>query len=168
MKLNSLYDLYVGQLKDMHSAEKQLTEALPKMASAASSPELSAAFEDHLEQTRGHLEIVSEILEDLDERPARSKCKAMVGLLEEAQEILDEQGMADAVDAALIVAAQKVEHYEIATYGCLRAFAKTLGYDDAEEKLHYILDQEYEADKHLDELAEGVRRYASINLAATK
>lgn len=166
MKLNSLYDLYVGQLKDMHSAEKQLTEALPKMASAATSPELSAAFESHLDQTKIHLKTVRGLLNDLDENPSNSKCKGMEGLLEEGNEVIREQSTADAKDAALIVAAQKVEHYEIATYGGLRAFAKTLGYDDAEAKLHQTLYEEYEADKHLNDLAEGVHRYTSINLSA--
>ena len=166
MSMNSLKDVYVEQLKDMYSAEKQLTEALPKMVSAANSEKLRSAFDHHLMETRGHMEMVRRILDELDENPTSTKCKAMEGLIEEGDEIAKKKGDADAKDAALIVAAQKVEHYEIATYGALRTFANTLGYSDAANQLQNILDEEYEADQTLDDLAEGLHNQISLNVAA--
>lgn len=154
-KLNALHDLYVEQLKDMYSAEKQLTQALPKMAEAASTPELRKAFQMHLQETQNHLQQVRAILDELDENPGNKVCKGMQGLVEEGNEVLKQQGRPKARDAALIIAAQKAEHYEIASYGGLRAYARTLGYNDAEATLNSILDQEYEADQKLDDLAEG-------------
>jgi len=155
MALSALYDVYVEQLKDMYSAEKQLVDALPKMAEAASTPELQQAFEEHLQQTRGQLNKVQAILDELDENPGNKVCKAMQGLVEEGHEVIKEKGSAVVRDVGLILAAQKVEHYEIASYGGLRAYARTLGYDDAAEILDGILDQEYEADQLLDDIAEG-------------
>jgi ferritin-like metal-binding protein YciE len=166
MDLNTLKDLYVDQLIDMYSAEKQLTEALPKMAKAASSPGLQQAFHSHLEQTKGHMAAVATILDEVDANPRNSKCKAMEGLIEEGEEIIKEDGEADARDAALIVAAQKVEHYEIATYGGLHTFATTLGYEDTAHTLQDILDQEYAADQHLDNLAMGLHGRQSLNKEA--
>lgn len=154
-KLNALHDLYVEQLKDMYSAEKQLTEALPKLAQAASTPELREAFEMHLQETENHLQQVRNILNELDENPGNKVCKGMQGLVEEGEEVLKQQGRPMARDAALIIAAQKAEHYEIASYGGLRAYARVLGYDAAASTLDEILDQEYEADQKLDDLAEG-------------
>lgn len=156
MELNSLSDVYVHQLKDMYSAEKQLVDALPAMAEAASASELQDAFQHHLTQTKAHLEAVHSILDDLDENPGNNKCEAMAGLIEEGNEIAQEDGDADAKDAALIVAGQKVEHYEIASYGSLHTFAKSLGHDKAAQTLQNILDEEYEADQKLDDLAMGV------------
>ena len=155
MKLNALYDVYVDQLKDMYSAEKQLTEALPKMAQAANTPDLRKAFEGHLQETEAHFEQVRAILDELNENPGNKVCKAMQGLIEEGNEIIKKKGTPKAHDAALILAAQKVEHYEIATYGGLRAYARTLGYDSAADTLDAILDEEYEADQKLDDIAEG-------------
>ena len=153
--MNSLYDLYVEQLKDAYSAEKQAAEALPKMAEAASTPELQQAFEHHLTETQAQLEMVREILDNLDENPTSKVCKAMQGLVEEGSEIIKEDGSPKVKDAALILAAQKIEHYEIATYGGLRAYARMLGHNDAAKTLNQILDQEYAEDQKLDQLAEG-------------
>jgi ferritin-like metal-binding protein YciE len=166
MSINSLKDVYVEQLKDMYSAEKQLIEALPKMAEAANNPELKSAFKTHLGETETHMETVRTLLSELDENPASKKCKAMEGLIEEGHEVTKEDGDPDACDAALIVAAQKVEHYEIASYGSLRTFADSLGYEKAAETLQTILDQEYSADQILDDLAMGTHRKASLNMAA--
>jgi ferritin-like metal-binding protein YciE len=166
MSLYSLKDLYIEQLKDMYSAEKQLTEALPKMVKAANTNKLSTAFADHLEETKGHMETVRAILDELDENPTSTKCKAMEGLVEEGSEILKERANSDVRDAALIVAAQKVEHYEIATYGSLRTFAESLGYKTAALQLQEILNQEYAADQQLDDLAIGLHHNASVNAAA--
>jgi ferritin-like metal-binding protein YciE len=168
MSLKTLQDVYVEQLKDMYSAEKQLTEALPKMAKAASDSGLSAAFESHLAETETHMEAIRAILEDLDENPTSTKCKAMAGLIEEGSDIIEEEGAPDAKDAALIVAAQKVEHYEIASYGSLRTFANSLGDEKAAKVLQTILDQEYEADQKLDDLAMGVHQRAGLNAVAQR
>jgi ferritin-like metal-binding protein YciE len=166
MDMQSLRDVYVEQLKDMYSAEKQLTEALPKMQKAATAPKLQKAFQNHLHKTEGHLQKVQSILDELDENPTSTKCKAMEGLIEEGSEIAKKKGDADARDAALIVAAQKVEHYEIATYGGLRTFAQTLGFQSAAKTLQGILDDEYEADQELDNLAMGLHNSPSLNKAA--
>jgi ferritin-like metal-binding protein YciE len=166
MSLLTLKDVYVEQLKDMYSAEKQLTEALPKMVKAATTEKLSTAFADHLEQTKGHMATVRSILDEINENPTSTKCKAMEGLIEEGSEILSERANGDVRDAALIVAAQKVEHYEIASYGSLRTFAETLGYKEASLQLQEILNQEYAADQTLDDLAMGLHQNASVNAAA--
>lgn len=166
MPLNSLKDVYVEQLKDMYSAEKQLTEALPKMAKAAHNKELSNAFTEHLAETKTHLEAVRAILDDLGENPTNTKCEAMEGLIEEGNELTKEEGDSQARDAAIIVAAQKVEHYEIASYGSLATFASTLGYEREARILQGILDQEYEADQLLDDIAMGNNESARINIAA--
>lgn len=163
MKLSALYDVYIEQLKDMYSAEKQLVEALPKMAEAASTPELRQAFEHHLQQTKHQFEQVRAILDELDENPGNKVCKGMQGLVEEGSEMMKMDGTPKARDAALILAAQKVEHYEIAAYGGIRAYARTLGYDDAAETINRILDQEYEADQKLDDIAEGGVLKAGLN-----
>lgn len=166
MSIKNLHDFYVDQLKDMYSSEKQLTEALPKMAKAASNPELQKAFTQHLQQTETHMETVRVLLDELDENPGNKKCRAMEGLIEEGSSVIKEKGNADAKDAALIVAAQKVEHDEIASYGSLQTFAGTLGYDKAAQKLQAILDEEYTADQTLDDLAMGAHQRAGLNAAA--
>ncbi len=168
MALQALYDVYVHQLKDVYSAEKQLVDALPKMAQAASTPELQQAFEQHLGQTQGHLEKVRSILDELDENPGNKVCKGMQGLIEEGSEVTKEKGSNTARDVALILAAQKAEHYEIATYGGLRAYARELGYDDAADTLDAILDEEYEADQLLDDIAEGGALKAGLNEEAER
>ena len=162
MKLDSLETLYVEELRDLYSAEKQLLEALPKMAKEASAPELKQAFEDHLGQTEEHVERLEEIFKQLDKKPAGKTCKAMKGLIEEGSEIMEEEGKESVLDAGLIAAAQKVEHYEIASYGTARAFANMLGEEDAAELLQQTLDEEGETDKRLSELAEEI-----VNVEAT-
>lgn len=166
MDLNRLKDLYVEQLKDLYSAEKQLTEALPKMAQAASHPDLRKAFESHLAQTQEHMTTVQGLLNELDTNPGNKKCVAMEGLVEEGSEMAKKDGDASARDAGLILAAQKVEHYEIASYGGVRTYAEALGHKQAAQKLQAILDQEYEADQHLDNLAMGLHGKASVNRKA--
>lgn len=163
MNLDNLQNVYVEQLKDMYSAEKQLVDALPKMAAAASTPQLKKAFQHHLEETRQHMTLVQAILGELDENPGNKKCVAMEGLVEEGNHVIKTKGDAQAKDAALILAAQKVEHYEIATYGGLRAYANTLGYDASAQKLQEILDQEYNADQKLDDIAMGTVLSAGVN-----
>lgn len=155
MKVTTLKELFVEELKDIYHAEGQLIKALPKMAKAASCEELKAGFEEHLEQTREHLKRLETIFESL-EMPARGKkCEAMEGLLEEGGEAIELEGDDDTRDAALIGAAQKVEHYEIATYGTLRAWATQLEMDDAVGILQMTLDEEKETDVKLTELAMG-------------
>lgn len=156
MKLDTLKKLYVEELRDVYNAEQQLVKALPKMAKGASSDELREALETHLEQTQGHVERLEQIFEGLDESPKGKTCKAMKGLVEEGSEILDEKGEESVLDAGIIAAAQKVEHYEIATYGTLRTWADLLNQEEAAELLQETLDEEGEADKLLNELAEEI------------
>jgi ferritin-like metal-binding protein YciE len=156
MQLSSLEDLFIDELKDLYSAETQLTKALPKMAKAASSKELKAGFEKHLKQTEGHVERLEQICEELDVSPKGKKCKAMEGLIEEGSEVIDEDAEPEVKDAALIAAAQRVEHYEIAGYGCVRTYAKLLGHDSAMKLLQQTLDEEGDTDKTLTKLAEAI------------
>ena len=154
MKVESLRDLYVEQLNDLYNAEQQLIKAIPKMAKAASSEELKAAFEDHLGKTRQHAQRIETIFEQMGEKVGGKKCKAMEGLVEEGGEVIKED-MEDGIkDAALIAAAQRVEHYEIAGYGCVRAYATKLGDEDAATLLSQTLDEEKEADETLNDIAE--------------
>lgn len=156
MKLNSLNKLYLEELRDLYSAETQLVKALPKMAKGASSDELKEAFESHLGQTKEHVERLTEIFDRLDEKPTGKTCQAMKGLIEEGSEMLEQEGEESVIDAGLIAAAQRVEHYEIAGYGTVRTFANLLGEDEAAELLQQTLDEEGETDKQLSELAEGI------------
>ena len=165
MKLEALETLYVEELRDIYNAENQLLKALPKMAKTASSPELKQAFEDHLEQTREHVERLEEIFEKLEKKPSGKTCKAMKGLIEEGSEIMEEEGEEHVLDAGLIAAAQKVEHYEIASYGTVRTWAELLGEEDAAELLQQTLDEEGETDKRLTELAEEI---VNVEAAAGK
>jgi ferritin-like metal-binding protein YciE len=154
MKAESLRDLYLEQLKDLYNAEQQLVKALPKMAKAASSEELRGAFEEHLEITKGHAERIETIFEQMGEKVEGKKCKAMEGLVKEGAEVIEED-MTDALkDAALIAAAQRVEHYEIAGYGCVRTYATILGDTEAAELLSQTLDEEKQADESLNGIAE--------------
>jgi ferritin-like metal-binding protein YciE len=152
----TLKELFITELNDMLDAETRLTKALPKLAKAAYSEELTTAFTDHLKQTQGHLERLKQVMESMGETPKRRTCKAMVGLLEEAQELMDEDGPPSVKDAGLIAAAQKVEHYEMATYGCLRTWAELLGEADAAKTLQGTLEEEGKADKLLTQVAEGL------------
>ena len=156
MKLNTLKKLYVNELRDLYNAESQLLKALPKMAKGASSAELKQAFEDHLEQTKDHVDRLDEIFKGLDEKPTGKTCKAMKGLIEEGSEMLDEDGEESVIDAGLIGAAQRVEHYEIAAYGTVRTFANLLGEEEAADLFQQTLDEEGETDKQLSELAEEI------------
>lgn len=161
MKLGTLHDLFVDELKDLYSAEHQLLKTLPKLAKAASNPELKAAFEEHLEQTKTHAERLETICEKLEFSPKGKKCKAMEGLIEEGAEVLEATGEPSVKDAALIAAAQRVEHYEMAGYGCARTFAQVLGFNDAADLLQQTLDEEGETDKRLTDIAE-----SSVNAQA--
>ncbi|MBP3955647.1 ferritin-like domain-containing protein [Gemmata sp. G18] len=156
MSLDSLHDLYVDELKDLYNAENQLLKALPKMAKKATAPELKAAFTEHLEVTRTQIGRLEQIFTALEVSPKGKKCKAMEGLIEEGKEVLEEDGNPSVIDAALIACAQRVEHYEMAGYGCVRTFAGLLGYSEAEVLLQETLDEEKEADEKLNELAETV------------
>ena len=154
MEMESLQDLLVNELKDLYNAENQLIKALPKMAKAASNPDLQQAFTTHLEETKEHAERLEKIFETLDESPKGEKCKAMEGLIEEGKEMMEEDAEPEVLDAALISAAQKVEHYEIASYGCVRTYAKLLGNEAAARILQQTLDEEGKTDKLLTDLAE--------------
>ena len=154
MAMDSLKDLFIDELKDLYNAENQLLKALPRMARKAASPDLKTAFEEHLEQTEGHVDRLEKIFKGLGEKPSGKTCKAMKGLVEEGKEIIDEDGEDAVLDAALIGAAQRVEHYEIAGYGTVRTFASILGEEDAVELLQQTLDEEGETNKKLTKLAE--------------
>lgn len=153
---NPLEELLVDELKDLYSAENQILKALPKMAKAASAPELKRAFERHLEETRRQVERLDQIGEALDIRLTGKKCKGMEGLIEEGKEVMSEDFDENTLDAGLIGAAQKVEHYEIAAYGTARAHAAMLGYNKAVKLLQQTLDEEGATDKKLTALAESV------------
>ena len=156
MSMDSLKDLYIDELKDLYNAENQLLKALPKMARKASAPELKRAFQDHLAQTEGHVNRLEKIFKGLGEKPTGKTCKAMKGLVEEGKEIIEEDGDDSVLDAALIGAAQRVEHYEIAGYGVVRTFASLLGENAAVDLLQRTLNEEGETDKKLTALAETV------------
>jgi len=162
MELNSLKNLFIDQLKDLKDAENQLAKALPKMAKAASSPDLQRAFEEHLEQTKTHLERVEQVLTEVNGNTRGKKCVAMQGLIEEGQELMKEKADPEVMDAGLIAAAQKVEHYEIASYGTARTYAQLLGLERVAQTLQQTLNEEGETDKRLTRIAE------SINIEAMK
>jgi len=153
MKLDTLENLFVHELKDLLSAEKQLVKAMPKMAKGATSESLKASIEEHLEQTKEQVERLEQIFESLDKAPRAEHCKAMEGLIEEGADLLKEDGEPSVKDAALIGAAQKIEHYEISAYGTARTIAELLGLDEAVELLQQTLDEEKETDQKLTELA---------------
>jgi ferritin-like metal-binding protein YciE len=154
MKTKTLQDLFVDSLQDMYYAEKQLIKALPKMAEAATHGELTAAFEEHLAETEGHVKKLERVFRAFGEQPKTKKCPAILGLIEEADEMASDNAGAPTINAALIFAAQKAEHYEIASYGGLRDWANLLGNEDAANILQEILDEEKAADAKLSELAE--------------
>jgi ferritin-like metal-binding protein YciE len=154
MKVNTLEDFLAHELKDLHSAEKMLLRALPKMAKAATDEELRDAFERHLEQTQEHVNRLEEVCQELGITPRGHKCKGMEGILAEGEELL-ENGIDPAVrDAALIASAQRVEHYEIAAYGCATTYCAQLGHERAKELLGQTLEEEKETDRMLTEIAE--------------
>lgn len=153
MKLETLRDLLIHELKDLYSAEKQLLKALPKAAKAATNPDLKTGFTTHLEETKEHVSRLEEILSGLGENTRGPQCKGMAGLIEEASHLIEEEPDPEVLDAGLICGAQKMEHYEIAGYGCARTFAELLGESDAAETLQQTLDEEHETDTKLTELA---------------
>jgi ferritin-like metal-binding protein YciE len=161
MHLQDLQDLYVEELRDLYNAEKQLVKALPKMAKKAAHDELKQAFTDHLEETKGHVERLEQIFDKLGKRAGGKTCKAMQGIVEEGKEVMEEDAEPEVMDAALIAAGQRAEHYEIAAYGTVRTYAKLLGDQQAAELLQSTLDEEGAADKKLTKLAE-----TSINIEA--
>jgi ferritin-like metal-binding protein YciE len=155
--LESLNDLFVEQLRDLYDAENQLIKALPKLAEGANSDELRQGFEEHLEQTKAHAQRIEQIFGQLGEKVKGKKCKGMEGLIKEGNETLEEDIADENVqDAAIIAAAQRVEHYEIAGYGTARTFANLLGEDEAASLLEQTLEEEKETDAKLTELAEGI------------
>jgi ferritin-like metal-binding protein YciE len=156
MQLSELQELFIDELKDIYSAESQLVKALPKMAKAAASDELRSGFEKHLEQTKGHVARIEQIFQGLNDKPTGKKCKGMEGLIEEGDEVAKEDYEDDAKDAALIGAAQRVEHYEIAAYGTVRAMAERLGNTQAVKLLSQTLQEEKDTDEKLTELAEKI------------
>ena len=158
-EMNPLDELLQDELKDLYSAESQIIKALPKMAKAASSPELRRAFERHLEETRRQVERLDMIGEELEMKMTGKKCKGMEGLIAEGRELMDEDLEEDALDAGLIGAAQKVEHYEIAAYGTARTHAEMLGYRRIAKLLQQTLNEEGATDKKLTQLAESVVNY---------
>ncbi len=160
MSKDSLKELYVDELRDLFSAENQLTKALPKMAKAATSDELRQGFEEHLEQTKGHVERLQQIFEMLDEKATGKKCLGMEGLVKEGAEVMGEDFEEAVMDAALISAAQRVEHYEIAGYGTVIAFAELLGEQEQASLLKETLEEEKETDEKLTELAQEINAEA--------
>jgi ferritin-like metal-binding protein YciE len=156
MELASLKDLYIDELKDLYSAETQLVEALPKMAKAATAKPLKQGFEKHLQETKGHLERLKKIFADLDASPNGKKCKAMEGLIKEGSEVMEEDAEPEVMDAALIAAAQRVEHYEMAGYGCVRTYAELLGETKAARLLQQTLDNEGKTDEALTKLSKKI------------
>lgn len=163
MENSEFHEFFVDELKDIYWAEKHLATALPKMKKAATSPELAAAFEKHTEETKTHISTLEQVFELLEEKAVAKKCDAMEGLLEEAKGIMEDTEAGSMIrDAGLILAAQKVEHYEIATYGTLRAFAESMGHSDVVELLQQTLDNEEATDVALTELAlNGINEPAS-------
>jgi ferritin-like metal-binding protein YciE len=155
MALETLHDLWVHELKDLYSAERQLVQALPKMAKAATSDELRTALENHLAETEEQATRIEQILESFGESPKGQKCAGMEGLLEEGKDFLKEDADADVLDAGIIVNAQKVEHYEIATYGAVCEYARMMGHTEALQLLEQTLEEEKNADQLLNQIAEG-------------
>jgi len=154
MKLESLKDLYLEQLRDLYSAETQLVDALPKMAEAATAPDLKKGFNDHLRQTQEHVRRLERVFKDLNEDPKGETCEGMKGLIKEGSEMAKMKGEDAARDAGLIAAAQRVEHYEIAAYGTVRTYAELLGHDQHVSLLEKTLNEEEETDERLTQLAE--------------
>jgi ferritin-like metal-binding protein YciE len=163
MRLDTLEDVFVEQIADLYSAEQQLVQALPKMVSAAHNDELRSALQEHFQETQEHVTRLQEVMNHAPKTVPTETCKAMQGLIREGEEIIGAQGDGAALDAALIAAAQRVEHYEIAGYGTAKTLADQLGYDDAEKLLDQTLDEEANADKLLTKLATGGMFSSGIN-----
>jgi ferritin-like metal-binding protein YciE len=158
----TLHDAFIEELRDTYDAEKQLTKALPKIAKAATSPDLRAAIEAHLEETKGHVERLEEVFASLDEKVRGKHCEGIAGIIEEGKSIMEEEFDEATMDACLIAAAQRSEHYEMAAYGTLVAWAKAMGHNDAAELLEQTLEEEKAADEKLTSIAEaGINREAA-------
>ena len=162
MEMESLRDLFVEELKDLYSAENQILKALPKMIKKAASKELKNGFEQHLKETQGHVERLDKIFQELDESPRGKKCKGMEGVIADGKELMEEDAEPEVMDAGLIGAAQHVEHYEMAGYGCVRTYAELLGHSNFVELLQKTLDEEKATDEKLTQLAR------KINVQAEK
>ena len=165
----TLHDAFLDELKDAYDAEKQLTKALPKLAKASTSPELRQAFEDHLEETNGHVEKLEQVFEGLDEKVKGKHCDGIAGIIDEGKNAMEEDFEGATLDAVLIASAQRAEHYEIAAYGTLVAWAKVMGRNDAADLLQEILDEEKAADEKLNAIAEsGVNEQAASGAQGEK
>jgi ferritin-like metal-binding protein YciE len=160
---NQLHELFLEELADIYNAEQQLTKALPKLAKATRNEELRNAFQMHLEETQNHISRLDELAENLGESLKRKKCKGMEGLIEEGEEVMDEMEDSEALDAALIMAAQKVEHYEIAAYGSLCSWAELMGHNEALNLLKETLSEEKDADEKLTQIAESAANLEARN-----
>jgi ferritin-like metal-binding protein YciE len=163
----TLRELYLDELRDLYDAENRLVKALPKLAKEAESRELRSGFEEHLEQTKGHVERLQEIFEAMGEKATGKRCAAMAGLIEEGDQMMDEDFEAGVKDAALISAAQRVEHYEIAAYGCVKTWAGLLGEKEAQNLLQQTLNEEKETDEKLSELSEEINIEAMSGRSAS-
>jgi ferritin-like metal-binding protein YciE len=161
LRLDSLRDLLIEELRDLYDAEKQLTQALPKMAEAATSQELKSAFEHHLEETRGHVSRLDKIFQQIGDKSAGEACEAMKGLIKEGETLVKAEGNSDVRDAGLIGAAQRVEHYEMAGYGTARSLARRLGENQVAETLQQTLNEEAKANEKLTSIAE-----SQVNVSA--
>ena len=168
MSLETLQDVFLEQIADLYSAETQLVDALPKVASAAQDPKLRETIEEHLEQTRGHVARLDEIIENISAPVAPEECKGMKGLLAEGDEVIEQAPAGPAKDAALIAAAQRVEHYEIAAYGTARTLADELGHDEAKTLLDRTLTEESAADELLTKIATGGLLRSGLNEQAAR
>ncbi|HEY3770993.1 MAG TPA: ferritin-like domain-containing protein [Candidatus Angelobacter sp.] len=156
MDMESLKDLFVDELKDLYSAENQILKALPKMIKKATSKELKAGFEKHFKETQVHVERLEKICAELDESPKGKKCKGMEGVIADGKELMEEDAEPEVMDAGLIGAAQHVEHYEMAGYGCVRTYAELLGYSNIAKLLQKTLDEERATDEKLTDLARNI------------
>jgi ferritin-like metal-binding protein YciE len=168
MSLESLDSLFLDELKDVYHAEKQILKALPRMAKAANAEALREAFTKHLHETEGQVRRLEQIFKSLGQTARGKKCKGMEGLLEEGADLMEEEGAPEVIDAALIAAAQRVEHYEMAAYGCLRTYAQLLGYDQAVGLLQETLSEEEAADEKLTALGEGGINQAAVSAGETE
>ena len=158
----TLHDAFLDELRDTYDAEKQLTKALPKLAKAATSPELRAAFESHLEETRGHVDRLEQVFASLDEKVRGKHCEGIAGIIDEGKSLMEEDFDEATMDACLIAAGQRAEHYELAAYGTLVAWARGMGHTEAEKLLQETLDEEKAADEKLTQIAEsGVNEEAA-------
>lgn len=156
MQMDSLRELFIEELRDLYSAENQILKALPKLIKKATSKELKSGFEQHLKETQGHVDRLEKIFTQLDESPKGKKCKGMEGVITDGKELMEEDAEPEVMDAGLISAAQHVEHYEIAGYGCVRTYAELLGHNDVARLLQQTLDEEKATDEKLTQLARNI------------